>query len=104
MQSQTDSVMFPTLVKDALRKISHTPAGKNLLTGITQLAGHKKFGYTVCIMRADMTYDPGCATGWRGTNVAIRGDENAATHGGHSVTAIKYNANMIQCPDGARPS
>lgn len=48
-------------------------------------------------------YDPGCVTKWVGTNVAIRGDENAATSGGSSVTAIKFNANMIDTPDGPRP-
>lgn len=105
MKQATDSVMFPTLVNQALSQIASLPSGRKLLTGISSRVGQSKFGYTVCIMRADMTYDSGCVTKWQGTNVAIRGDELAATATGQgSVTAIKYNANMINSPDGNRPS
>ena len=51
-----------------------------------------------------MHYDPGCVTKWVGTNVARRADEIAATTGVGSVTAIKYNPNMIDTPDGSRPA
>ncbi|WPP49131.1 M91 family zinc metallopeptidase [Catalinimonas niigatensis] len=105
MQSANDSVLFPTLVNQALATIARTPTGSKLLNGIASRAGQQKFGYTVCIMRADMTYDKGCVTGWLGTNVAKRGQETEATTlGVGSVTAVKYNANMINSPDGARPS
>ena len=105
MQQESDSVLFPTLVKTALAQIASVPTGQKLLRGISDLAGKAKFGYTVCIMRADMTYDPGCATKWVGTNVARRADEmKATTPGESSITAIKYNANMIMTPDGNRPS
>lgn len=105
MNSQSDSVYFPTLVNDALAKIASTTAGLKLLNGIVSYVRLKKFGYTVCIMRANMTYDPGCETKWVGTNVAIRSSEiNAITEGKGSVTAIKYNPNMIDTPDGKRPS
>ena len=43
-----------------------------------------------------------------GTNVAKRGgrdpEKSATTPGSSAVTAIKYNANMIDTPDGKRPS
>jgi hypothetical protein len=105
MQNQSDSVLFPTLVNDALAKIASRPIGQKLLQGISQRANKAKFGYTVCIMRADMTYNAGCVTKWVGTNVAKRGDEALATTAGQgSITAIKYNANMISTPDGNRPS
>jgi hypothetical protein len=105
MNSAADSVMFPTLTQEALAKIATTATGLKLLQGIVARLGHAKFGYTVCITRADMRYDAGCVTKWLGTNVAKRGDETAATTPGQaSVTAIKYNANMIETPDGKRPS
>jgi hypothetical protein len=105
MSSAADSVVFPTLVKAALAQIASIPTGNKLLAGIASRAGNAKFGYTVCIQRADMAYDPGCVTKWVGTNVARRGDETSATTPGRSsVTAIKYNANMINTPDGNRPS
>jgi len=103
MKNQHDSVLFPTLVKKALADIAITAAGRKLLAGISQRVRYQKFGYTVCIMRANMHYDEGCVTGWLGTNVAKRGNEKDATSGGHSVTAITYNPNMINTPDGARP-
>jgi hypothetical protein len=97
--------MFPTLTKDALAKIAATPSGLKLLQGIVARLGKAKFGYTVCIIRADMRYDAGCVTKWVGTNVAKRGDEAAATTRGQgAITAIKFNANMIETPDGKRPS
>jgi len=105
MKNQQESVLFPTLVNQALQQIASVPTGNRLLTNISNLVARQKFGYTVCIMRANMTYDPGCVTKWIGTNVAYRGDELAAmdrTKG--SVTAIKFNANMMSTPDGARPS
>jgi len=108
MNSQTDSVMFPSLVNDALAQIAKTPTGLKLLTGISGMANKAQFGYTVCIQRADMTYDADCATKWKGTNVARRGgrdaEKSATTPGSSAVTAIKYNANMIATPDGNRPS
>lgn len=105
MKQASDSVVFPTLVNGALATIERTPTGLALLQGISDLIDKQKFGYTVCIMRADMTYDKGCAAGWRGTNVAKRSHEkNAVTEGAGSVTAITFNANMINTPDGARPS
>lgn len=105
MKNQQESVMFPTLVNQALQNIAATPAGLAILTGISNLVGRQKFGYTVCIMRVNMTYDPGCVTGWVGTNVAVRGSElDALDRTKGSITAIKYNANMISSPDGARPS
>jgi hypothetical protein len=118
MKSANESVVYPTLVTQALAQIAMFPTGNKLLTGITALANKAQFGYTVCIMRADMTYDP-CfkvkiekltgdeyyKVGWKGTNVATRGNENyAITPGVGSVTAIKYNPNMIDTPDGKRPS
>jgi hypothetical protein len=104
MKNQTDSVLFPTLVNDALAKIASTPTGLKLLQGISQRVGQAKFGYTVCIQRADMTYNSGCATKWVGTNKAVRGNEiNAITPGLGSISAITYNANMIGTPDGNRP-
>jgi NleD-like pathogen effector protein (putative zinc metallopeptidase) len=105
MTNATDSVMFPTLTKDALARIAATPTGLKLLQGIVARLGKAKFGYTVCIVRADMKYDAGCVTKWVGTNVAKRGDEAAATTPGQgAITAIKFNANMIETPDGKRPS
>lgn len=105
MSNASDSVLFPTLVQDALTKIAATATGRKLLAGIDRRSHLAKFGYTVCILRADMRYDPGCVTRWVGTNVAKRGDEAAATTLGRGgITAIKYNANMIDTPDGARPS
>ena len=105
MKQASDSVMFPTLVQSALVQIATLPTGQKLLTGIASRVGSAKFGYTVCIMRADMGYDPGCVTKWIGTNVATRGNElDATTRGKSSVTAIKYNANMIDTPDGKRPA
>jgi hypothetical protein len=104
MNSPTESVMFPSLVKDALAQIHATATGKKLLLGIASRAASAKFGYTVCVKRADMTYDGTCETKWKGTNVAKRGNEAAATSGGSSVTAVTYNANMIKTPDGNRPS
>ena len=105
MNTAADSVMFPTLTKEALAKIATTASGLKLLQGIVARLGYAKFGYTVCIIRADMTYDSGCVTKWVGTNVAKRANEIAATTRGQaSVTAIKYNANMIETPDGKRPS
>jgi len=105
MNSAAESVMFPSLVKLALIEIAATATGLKLLNGISARVGSAKFGYTVCIKRADMTYDPGCVTKWMGTNVAVRGSElDAVTRGSSSVTAIKYNANMIDTPDGKRPS
>jgi Effector protein len=104
MNTATDSVMFPSLVKDALAQIYATATGQKLLLGIASRAASAKFGYTVCIKRADMTYDGTCATKWKGTNVAKRGDEASATSGGSSVTAVTYNPNMINTPDGNRPS
>jgi hypothetical protein len=108
MNNQTDSVMFPSLVNDALAQISGTPTGKKLLTGIASNVNKAQFGYTVCIQRADMTYDGACVTKWMGTNVAKRGgrdpEKSATTLGSSAVTAIKYNANMIDTPDGKRPS
>jgi len=105
MADATESVMFPALVQEALAKIATTPTGLLLLNGIVSALGKAKFGYTVCVMRADMTHDPGCVQKWKGTNVARRGDEAAATTvGSSSVTAVKYNANMTDTPDGKRPS
>ena len=105
MNTAADSVMFPTLTKEALAKIATTASGLKLLQGIVARLGYAKFGYTVCIIRADMTYDSGCVTKWVGTNVAKRANEIAATTRGQaSVTAIKFNANMIETPDGKRPS
>lgn len=105
MNNAAESVMFPTLVTDALTKIASTPTGRKLLTGIAAKSHLAKFGFTVCIIRADMRYDAGCVTRWVGTNVAKRGDEAAGTTRGQaSITAIKYNANMIDTPDGKRPS
>ena len=72
MNAATDSVLFPSLVKDALAQIYATATGKKLLLGIVSRAASAKFGYTVCIKRADMTYDGTCATKWKGTNVAKR--------------------------------
>lgn len=121
MNNQNDSVMFPTLVTQALAQIAMYPSGQKMLNGIVALKGKAKFGYTVCIMRADMTYDPcfkvniekiagneSYKVGWKGTNTAIRGGQNAeisaVTRGVGAVTAIKYNPNMIDTPDGKRPS
>jgi hypothetical protein len=105
MNSQADSVMFPTLVNQALAQIANTITGNKLLRGIADRVGQAKFGYTVCIQRANMTYNPACETKWVGTNVAKRSDEtNATTRGAGSITAIKYNPNMINTPDGNRPS
>lgn len=108
MSNQADSVMFPSLVNDALAQIAKTSTGLKLLTGIAGNVSKSQFGYTVCIQRADMTYDADCATKWRGTNIAVRGgkdpEKSATTPGSSSVTAIKYNANMIDTPDGNRPS
>lgn len=105
MKNATDSVFFPSIVQSSLQQIAALPTGSKLLNNISARVAAAKFGYTVCIMRADMLYDPGCVTKWVGTNVAIRGDEAAATTAGQSsVTAIKFNANMIETPDGRRPS
>ena len=105
MKTANESVMFPSLVNEALGRIAALPTGQKLLTGVTARVAKAKFGYTVCIMRADMTGDPGCVTKWKGTNVATRGNElDAVTPGQSSITAIKYNANMITSPDGNRPS
>ena len=105
MKQASDSVMFPVLVQLSLQEIATLATGRKLLTGLSNRVGNAKFGYTVCIMRADMTYDSGCVTKWKGTNVATRGNElDATTRGKSSITAIKYNANMIDTPDGKRPS
>lgn len=122
MNNQSDSVMFPTLVNQALAQIAMFPTGQKMLAGIVALSGKAKFGYTVCIMRADMNYDPcfkvtidkpltgpeSFKVGWKGTNTAIRGGQNAEiaaiTRGVGAITAIKYNPNMIDTPDGKRPS
>lgn len=105
MRNQTDSVYFPMLVNQALQTIASRPVGDKLLQGLVSRVGQAKFGYTVCILRADMTYNSGCETKWVGTNKAVRAQEiEAITSGIGSVTAITYNANMINTPDGSRPS
>ena len=105
MKNQGDSVMFPILVNQALTKIASRNTGKKLLQGISSRIVQAKFGFTVCIQRADMTYNAGCETRWVGTNEAKRADEiSAITPGKGSVTTIKYNPNMINTPDGKRPS
>lgn len=88
--------------------MAKTATGLKLLTGISNMVHKAQFGYTVCIQRVDMTYDAACITKWVGTNVARRGgrdaEKSATTPGSSAVTAIKYNANMIDTPDGKRPS
>jgi hypothetical protein len=80
MNSQADSVMFPTLVNQALAQIANTITGHKLLQGIANRVGQAKFGYTVCIQRANMTYNPACETKWVGTNVAKTFRRNKCNH------------------------
>ena len=51
LRSAGESIVFPTLVKEALNAIYSKPVGRSLLDQIAALAGKKKYGYTVVIMR-----------------------------------------------------
>lgn len=108
LRSPNESVMFPQLVKDALASINSKPAGKTLLSEIVKLKGKKKFGYTVCIMRpgglsiADKNNGKGPQ--WSSGSIAKRSNEADACNGTGTVTAVTWNANIIETPDGSRPS
>ncbi len=119
MNSESDSVVFPTLVNRALDTIASKATGFKLLNGIANRAKQAKFGFTVCIKRANMHYSYPCRAKetqletistqpkpllMAGTNKAVRGNETEAINGVGSITAITYNANMISTPDGDRPA
>ena len=77
------------MVNQALTKIASKSTGKKILQGISSRVGQVKFGFTVCIQRANMTYNAGCETKWVGTILAKRADEISDTAlGKGSVTAI----------------
>lgn len=108
LRSPNESVHFPQLVKEALAKINSEPVGKKLLSEIVTLQGRKKFGYTVCIMRPGglSIQDKGNGKGpqWSSGSVAKRSSEADACNGTGCVTAVTWNANVIETPDGSRPT
>ena len=108
LRSPNESVHFPQLVKDALKSINSKPVGKQLLSEIVALKNKKKFGYTVCIMRPGglsvVDKNNGEGPQWSSGSVAKRSNEEDACNGTGTVTAVTWNANIIETPDGSRPS
>ena len=108
LRSPNESVHFPQLVKDALAAINSKPVGKQLLSGIVALKNKQKFGYTVCIMRpgglAVVDKNDGKGPQWSSGSVAKRSHEGDACNGNGTVTAVTWNANIIETPDGSRPA
>lgn len=108
LRNPNESVHFPQLVKDALKTIDSKPVGKELLSEIVKLSGKKQFGYTVCIMRpADLSFadkNDGRGAQWSSGSIAVRIREDKACNGTGTVTQVIWNANIIETPDGSRPS
>ena len=109
----TDSKSFPEQVNQALRTIASKPVGAQLLNSIAQSGQHAgtgapaSFGYKVCIKPADSTKTTGLLGGTRkyvGTNVTLAAsDTHASTPGRGSVSAVKWNPDQKETPDGKRP-
>lgn len=109
MRSEKESAYFPTLALEALAKINSKPVGKIMLEQIVAREHKKKFGYTVCIMRPaglgivdDKQTDQ---KKWNGGSMAKRINENDACDSSIGTpTQVLWNANIIETPDGSRPS
>lgn len=109
LRSAGESAIFPILVAEALAKIDSKPVGKQLLSEIVALSSRAKFGYTVCIMRpANLSVvEPNDGRGpqWNAGSLAKRASEaDASDPLKGTPTAVTWNANVIDTPDGARPS
>lgn len=104
---RTDPAKNPTFaltVKEQLDLIASKPFGKKLLDRIEKSKTKAKFGFKVCIQRADNTVDlTGDDAKWNGGNVCVRTSEADACNGKGSTCAIKYNPNVFKTPDGERP-
>jgi hypothetical protein len=103
LRNENESIMFPSLVKEALQKIASRPMGHKLLNNIAALSGRAKFGYTVCIRRpANMSIVNG---NYCRANLAVRANEaDAKDRNSGTVTVIDFNANITLTPDGPRPT
>jgi hypothetical protein len=105
------SSTFLALVNKALNDINSQPVGQGLLNAIVN-SGEPQFGYKVCIMRSNMVYGPGPVgqdppvegNRWMGGSRAKRANEDNACNGRGTVTRIDWNPNVINTPDGSRPS
>jgi len=109
LRNPSESVAFPTIVKEALAKINSKPVGRTLLEEIVNLRDRAKFGYTVCIMRpnglAVEEKNDGKGPQWNSGSVAKRANElDAVDPKKGTPTAVTWNANMIETPDGPRPA
>ena len=108
LRSDTESAMFPGIVNEALAKIASKPVGKALIDGIVGQAAKKKYGYTVCVMRPAglgvVDKNDGKGPQWSAGSVCKRGDEASSCNGTGSVSAVTWNANGINTPDGTRPA
>lgn len=96
---------FALTVQEQLTLIQSKPVGRQLFNNIAAEIGKKKFGYTVCIMRASsqivMSNEP--AKRWCAGNVTKGAAMNSAKDGTGTVSAIYYNPNVYITPDGKRP-
>jgi hypothetical protein len=104
-----DSKKFPTQANEALEKIASKPVGAQLLQEISDNSkgAEAQFGYRVCIQPAASTKEPGLffrPRNYTGTNVTKAAhEEGAVTPGEGSVSAIRWNPQQTQTPDGERP-
>ncbi len=106
---QAVSPMFGALVKDALAKIYSKPNGKILIDRIVnEGAVNATIQAKVVIMRAaSMEYGDipnKNRRDWKGGSKAVRLSEAKASNGTGTGTAVYWNPNTIETPDGARPS
>lgn len=101
LRSDDESLLFPSIVKEALNKIYSKPVGQALLDQLLAGVAKKKFGYTVAIMRpAKMQI---VDQKWQGGSMAKRIDELASCNGVGSVSQVLWNCNIVATPDGSRP-
>jgi hypothetical protein len=103
--------MFQAIARDALKAIASKPVGRRLLMDIDQtpLPPRSRFKIRICcpaVIRAA----PGDVVDATPGSKAVRGNELAAVagtgrnRGPGAGTAIRWNPNNINTPDGSRPS
>jgi hypothetical protein len=103
----TKNPTFPQTVRDQLNLIISKPCGLLLLDGINECAiDYQAIGFKIAILRASNKVDLNHAdaiTRWEGGNVTRMTNEINGRDGTGTTSAIFYNPNVYQTPDGDRP-
>lgn len=108
VRCQSDSIYYPGVVNQALEQIASKPLGRSLLKSITKRSDKAVGGFTVVINKpashamAELNGTMGPMTlTW--TNKAVRFNEIDACNQTGTRSAVYWNPNILESPDGRRP-